>query len=82
MVRSDVCRDFHPETKYRVRCPRYWPVIEIEGGGHGGSTYGGVHRVIVAVEGGGRPIEQQQGFSPRNQIPSAAHSVLAQDRNQ
>jgi hypothetical protein len=57
MARLDVCRDFHPKTKYRVCRPRYWPMIEIEGGGHGGSTYGGVHRVIAVVEGGGQLTE-------------------------
>jgi hypothetical protein len=46
-------QDFHPETKYRVCCARYWPMIEIEGGGHGGSTYGEVHRVNAAAEGRG-----------------------------
>ena len=62
--RSSNGGDFHPKTKYRVHCARYWPMIEIEGGGHGGSTYGGAHRVNAVVEGKNGEIRCMQGFSP------------------
>ena len=42
MARLGVGGDFDPKAGYQMRWIRYWPVIKIDGGVHGGSTKDGV----------------------------------------
>jgi hypothetical protein len=37
MKRSGVGGSLTPKAKYRMQRIRYWPMMEIDGGGHGGS---------------------------------------------
>ena len=48
-----------------MRCIWYSPVMKIDNGGHGGSTWGGECGVNVVVEGGDGEFGCGQGDCPR-----------------
>jgi hypothetical protein len=37
MKRSGVGGNLTPKAEYQMQCIQYWPMMEIDGGGHGGS---------------------------------------------
>ena len=58
-----------------MRCIRYWPVVEIDGGGHGGSTSNDVCGVNTTVEGREGEIGREQDLDPQNRELSAGDSI-------